>query len=174
MGEQGINLGKDRIGEIELMNCGDYAKIIEYRFNNDIDIIFEIDDTIVKSKSYNDFKKGAIRNPNCIKRQKEGEKNKNFNGEAMTLVKYVNAHNIFVKFTDGNIVNCEYNMFKKGCVKNYFFPSVKNKDLWGGIYNNKKHRKAYKLWYNYFIRVCDVKELEKHPTYKNCSIVKSG
>ena len=37
--------------------------IIEYRNCNDIDIQFE-DNTIIKHKSYNNFKKGSIQNSN--------------------------------------------------------------------------------------------------------------
>ena len=41
--------------------------IIKYRKSEDIDIQFE-DETIVKNKTYNNFKKGNIKNPNYKKK----------------------------------------------------------------------------------------------------------
>ena len=54
---------KSRLNEIKMMNCGMLAKIIEYRKSNDIDVQFE-DGTIVKHRSYSDFVKSSIANPN--------------------------------------------------------------------------------------------------------------
>lgn len=56
----------DRIGETRIMNCGMKATIIKYRTCLDIDIQFE-DGTIVKHRTYDNFKKGTISNPNCRK-----------------------------------------------------------------------------------------------------------
>ena len=52
-----------RIGETRIMNNGQKAIIIKYKKYNDINIKFE-DNTIVYHKTYNNFKKGRIRNPN--------------------------------------------------------------------------------------------------------------
>ncbi len=46
-----------------MMECGMRASIIEYRSPNDIDILFE-DGTIVKHRSFYNFTKGKIANPN--------------------------------------------------------------------------------------------------------------
>ena len=58
-----ISKPTDRLVETRQMNNGMIAKIIAYRSNTDIDIQFE-DGTIVTHKSYCNFKKGLIANPN--------------------------------------------------------------------------------------------------------------
>lgn len=61
---------KERLKEQNINNQGLIMTIICYRKARDIDIMFE-DNTIVKNKSYHNFKKGAIRNPNApINRKK--------------------------------------------------------------------------------------------------------
>lgn len=56
------SLGKlNKIGEIRLMNNGQYAEIIEYRSSEDIDVKFD-DGTIAYNKRYPAFKKGNIKN----------------------------------------------------------------------------------------------------------------
>ena len=47
-------------------NNGQYMTIIGYKDKNHIDVIFE-DGTIVENKTYNNFKKGLIKNPNFKK-----------------------------------------------------------------------------------------------------------
>lgn len=44
------------------MNNRQNAKLIEYRGNKDIDVMFE-DNTVVKHKAYHNFKSGFIKNP---------------------------------------------------------------------------------------------------------------
>ena len=51
------------------MNNGQKAYIIEYRGCNDLDVEFE-DKTIIKHKTYNNFKRGLIKNPNFTNQQK--------------------------------------------------------------------------------------------------------
>lgn len=53
----------NKIGEEIISNQGMLMKIIAYRKNSDIDVVFE-DGTIVSNKSYSEFKIGGIRNPN--------------------------------------------------------------------------------------------------------------
>ena len=59
----------ERLNETRLMNCGMMAKIIAYRKYNDIDIQFD-DGTIIQHRSYGDFVKAAISNPNLYKKVK--------------------------------------------------------------------------------------------------------
>lgn len=63
------NNSKIRMGETRKANNGQKMTIIAYRKSNDIDIKFE-DDTVVTSKTYQNFKRGLIRNPNYLKRKK--------------------------------------------------------------------------------------------------------
>lgn len=60
---------KKRIGKVKMMNCRMSAKIIAYRKNNDIDIQFE-DGTMVRNRTYDNFRKGAIANSKSSKKIK--------------------------------------------------------------------------------------------------------
>lgn len=59
-----------KLGEKHRMNNGLMAEIIAYRSALSIDIKFEIDDLILKNKTYNAFKEGKIKHP---KYNKKGE-----------------------------------------------------------------------------------------------------
>lgn len=52
---------RERVGETNIATNGQVITIIKYRNTNDIDVQFE-DGTIVKHKSYYNFKKGRIKN----------------------------------------------------------------------------------------------------------------
>lgn len=58
----------ERLGEENINNQGLRMKIVEYRNANNIDIKFE-DNYIARSKNYNNFKNGCIKNPNFINRK---------------------------------------------------------------------------------------------------------
>lgn len=59
---------KERLNERKKMKCGMSAKIIAYRKSDDIDVLFD-DGTVVEHRSYRDFTKAAISNPN-LRRKK--------------------------------------------------------------------------------------------------------
>ena len=50
---------KNRLGETRMMNCGMETTIIRYNTSKDIDVRFR-DGTVVKYRTYNQFKKGEI------------------------------------------------------------------------------------------------------------------
>lgn len=112
--------------EIRTMNNGQKAEIIEYRNCYDIDIRFE-DGTVVLHKDYSNFKKGAIKNPNCkciqntenrIKNRVNEKKMMN-NGMYATIIAYRNNKDIDVKFEDNTIVSHrQYSRFKTGNIRN--------------------------------------------------------
>lgn len=126
---------KNRTGEINIAKNGQTITIIGYRRNDDIDVQFE-DGTIIKNKSYDNFKKGKmynqfklgnIDNPNTSLRLKNrtGEKSVTTNEQTMTIIKYRNNQDIDVQFEDGTIVkHKQYISFKKGNIKN---PNYKKK-----------------------------------------------
>ena len=106
---------ENRIGEISLSKNGQKMKIIAYRSAADIDVQFE-DGTIVYNKSYNNFKKGYISNPNY---SRIGEKRKANNCQWMEIIEWFAYKNITVKFEDGTVVkNRAYGCFKKGEIAN--------------------------------------------------------
>lgn len=107
---------KNRVLETNIANNGQVMTIIEYRRNDDIDIQFE-DGTIIKNRSYDNFKKGKIKFPN-IKNRIE-ETNIASNEQTMTIIDYRNNQDIDIQFEDGTIVkNKTYNSFKLGNIKN--------------------------------------------------------
>jgi hypothetical protein len=99
-------------------------KVIRYRASDDIDVQFE-DGTIVENKTYNNFKRGKIRNPSSKHpvSDKKGESVRANNGQLMTVINYRNALDIDVQFEDGTIVKHKtYHNFKRGSVDN---PSIR-------------------------------------------------
>ena len=97
-------------------------------------------------------------------------------GEKMTIVRYGGARDIDVQFEDGVILeHREYGNFKKGNIKNPFFPSVYGVGFMGiGDYKscdeNGKHTKCYDTWNDIHRRCYDPKWHKKQPTYKNCKV----
>lgn len=53
----------DRLGEIQLMHCGDYAKIIEYNSSLDVVVQFQDEHGYICHVEYWNFKKGHVKNP---------------------------------------------------------------------------------------------------------------
>lgn len=68
---------KPKKNEIRVMNNGQKAKIIEYRNCFNIDIQFD-DGTIVEHKTYDNFKRGLIRNPNFKQQEILDEKDEDY------------------------------------------------------------------------------------------------
>ena len=65
-----LNRKKNRIGETNKASNGMILTIIDYRRNNDIDVMFE-DGYIVKHTRYDQFRSGRIRHKSKIKLFKE-------------------------------------------------------------------------------------------------------
>ena len=110
------NIKASRLGETRMMKCGMKAAIIRYGGYNDIDVRFE-DGTIVKHRTYDQFKKDTIVNQN-IKASAEnrlGETRMMNCGMEATIIRYGNATDIDVRFEDGKVVGHKvYNQFKRG------------------------------------------------------------
>ena len=105
-----------RLGETRMMKCGMAATIIRYGNAGDIDVRFG-DGTIVKHRTYDQFKKGGIANPNFNPRL--GETRLMNCGMEATIIRYGGATDIDVRFEDGTIAKCKgYKEFKKGGIAN--------------------------------------------------------
>ena len=101
------------IGEIRTAKNGLKMKLVAWRNANDVDVLFE-DDTLVTGKSYGNFKKGVIKNPNykyspsASRSAKQATKYvgttkmSNF-GMSMTIIAYRSYNDIDVQFEDGFI-----------------------------------------------------------------------
>lgn len=113
---------KDRTGEINFNNDGDQMKILKYRNNHDLDIIF-YDSSIVQRRCYSDFKNGLIKHPNKTANHKAatiiGETNHNSKGEKFKIVEAKDLSHLIIEFEDGTrVINRTYYDFKKGSILN--------------------------------------------------------
>ena len=100
----------------------------------------------------------------------------NNNGEEMRIIRYGSAFDIDIQFQDGTIVEHRvYDAFKKGNIKNPFFPSVFGVGFIGkGKFKsrdaNGKLTKCYITWKSMMERCYDPKYQAKKPTYKGCTV----
>ncbi len=108
-----MGLLTNRLGERKLMNCGEYATIIEYRGTKDIDIMFE-DGTIREKVRYTNFCLGCILKNGNFK-NRIGERRRMNCGVYATIIRYRNADNITVKFDDSDEeMETTYQHFRNG------------------------------------------------------------
>ena len=101
----------------------------------------------------------------------------NTNGEEMRVIRYGGAKDIDIQFVkDGTIIeHREYGDFKKGNIKNPYFPSVYGVGFIGiGEFKtcdeNGKPTKCYIAWVGMYKRCYNPKYHEKKPTYENCTV----
>lgn len=104
--------------------------------------------------------------------QRIGEISFNKYGQKMTLIQYVNALNITVKFESGYITKTCYSNFKKGNIKDNFYPIKYNVGFIGytTTKNEGKDKKSYKVWNSMLERCYSNKSLIHNPTYKDCTV----
>lgn len=88
------------IGERNIASNGMAIEIIDYREYNDIDIRFE-DETIVRGKSYQNFKRGQIAYP---KEQIVGKVYRANNGLDMKILSCDTVRKVTIQFEDGEVV----------------------------------------------------------------------
>ena len=104
------------LGKTKMMSCGMKATIIRYGGCNDIDVRFE-DGTIVKHRTYDQFKKGSIAHPNTKVSAKDrlGKTRMMNCGMKATIIRYGKCMDIDVRFEDGAVVKHKrYSTFEKG------------------------------------------------------------
>ena len=107
---------------------------------------------------------------------KTGETNINFQGQKMKIIRYKNSREIDVLFEDNHILhNVNYSNFKKGTIKNPYFPSVYGVGYFGeGKYkareNDKKMTKEYKVWFAMMLRCYGTNSEINSPTYVDCEV----
>ena len=109
-----------RIGETSKSNNGQMMTIVAYRGISDIDVQFE-DGTIVLHKTYKNFKKGKIANPNYneAKNKYLGMTAIMNNGMEATITEFISTRDISVTFVDGTVVeHVTVVNFLKGRVSN--------------------------------------------------------
>lgn len=111
-------------------------------------------------------------------KDRTGEINYNNFGSKMKIIKYRKANDIDILFVEYDCVlkHRKYSDFKNGKVKCPY-----EKRSWGHgclgegeyqIFENGKHTKCYKTWYN-MLKRCYSKEFHKlQPTYEKCEVCK--
>ena len=104
---------------------------------------------------------------------KVGDVNINKQGLKMEIIAYRKYKDIDVQFEDGTIVkNRQYGDFKKGCIKNLYYPHIYGVGYIGNSksYINGKIIKSYDVWHSMLRRCYYDKYLKDKPTYKECSV----
>jgi len=164
----------NRIGEENINTQGLRMWIKEYRGCNDVDIEFE-DGYISYNKTYNNFKRGLIKNSDYEKQNSKraclidrtGEVKYNNHGIKMTIVEYINTQNIIVEFEGGYRVKTQYDNFKKGKVSNCTNRIAHKVSV---LNENNSTSKEYYKWNSMMTRCYSKKYKEKYPTYKDCIV----
>lgn len=104
--------------------------------------------------------------------QRIKEEGINYQGCLMRITTYNNANDVVVEFCDKHNakVHTTYGNFKKGSVKNPYYPSVLGVGMLGVKYPSKinyKYTKEYILWKAMLDRCFNEKYKIKEPTYKD-------
>lgn len=124
---------KNRVGEKSIhKSTGQEMTLIAYRSCKDVDILFE-DGSILKNRTYHNFKVGSVRHPNIRTRkpgkylghERIGETKVANCGKLMTIIKYRCAQDLDVQFEDGVIVRHRaYSRFRKGQIAHPNMPQL--------------------------------------------------
>ena len=106
------------------------------------------------------------------KNKRIGQENYNHQGCLMKIIEYNKAIDIVVEFQDEYKaqVHTQYGNFKKGNVKNPYYPMVYGVGIIGDKYPSKVNNsqtKEYKIWQAMIRRSFDRKYKENRPTYKD-------
>jgi hypothetical protein len=101
-----------------------------------------------------------------------GEENINYQGCLMRITKYNKSNNIEIEFQDQykTHIKSTYGEFKRGQIKNPYFPSVYGVGIIGNKYsieNNGELAKEYRMWTSMILRCFDKKYKIKAKTYKD-------
>lgn len=160
----------DRINTISINRFGEELKLIRYGNARDIDVEFE-DGTVLYSRVYEDFKNGAILKPNWIYNKYLNEEKYNTQGCLMKIIKINRTlHDIDIQFIDKNMAILEhqqYSNFKRGTIRNPYFPSVFN---YGYVGESLIDVKSYNYWHGILQRCYSKEYHKKKPSYENCKV----
>lgn len=161
----------NRIGEVSYASSGEKMTIIAYRNNADIDIVFE-DGTIVKHKTYQQFKLGKIKNRNYYKNKRIGEtvvlsRYRNISAE---IIDYKDAKNITVYIKDlDEIITTNYTSFSKAEIRPKNYKTICNRGI-SSKPDTESRRDALITWRSMMERCYSEVHLNKNETYKGCIV----
>ncbi len=108
-------------GQTNIASNGMKITLVEYRSQDDIDVLFE--DGYLAHTSIQFFTKGQITNPNYDIYEHQGsvhvgEETVNSQGLKMKILRYKRWADITVEFEDGTVVDTTYGQFKTGKIEN--------------------------------------------------------
>jgi hypothetical protein len=100
----------------------------------------------------------------------------NKSGQSGFVLKYVNKNEVYFKFDLTGWIGCfQMSHIRQGFFKDRLSPSVYGVGFIGDgpykTYENGKRTKVYTTWHTMLQRCYDEKFQEKHPTYKDCTVV---
>lgn len=104
-----------------------------------------------------------------------GEKNYNYQGYLMEIIRYQNSGDIDIKFEDGSVyTHCNYTFFRNGKIKNKNHPTVYGVGYFGyGDHKssiNKVQTKEYSAWQCMIGRCYSDKFQQRRSSYEGCSV----
>ena len=107
-GDCPVCAGKDRVGKVRTNNDGKTMKIVSYNSASDISVEFD-DGTVVPHRTYQQFLRGAIENPNDNYRTRRvGLENVSVTGERMKIIAYRGSKNVDVMLEDGTVLRDQW------------------------------------------------------------------
>lgn len=180
MKNENRNKGSERLLEENINHQGLHMTIIGYLKARAI--LVQFDDGTIVASTYNDFKRGSVRNRNNKRsnlrfyQDKINKININNHGYKMQIIDYKNYYDITVKFIDGYqaTVHTNYSSFLSGEVRN---PNEINK--YGGVLGNEKCslqikdelKKEYNTWMKMLERASKYDDKnERYNSYSNVNI----
>lgn len=109
------HLIKNRVGVTRMMNCGMEATCIAYRNTGDCDFKFK-DGTVIEHRSFTEFKRGSLLNPNIKDKYKKESLKKRYEtigkkyigkvfqtkyGMSYKVIQYTSKNEVLIEFNDG-------------------------------------------------------------------------
>lgn len=105
------------------------------------------------------------------------EERLNYQGCLMRIIEYIDANNIIIEFQDEYMakIHTSYGNFRKGSIKNPYFPSVCGVGMTGNKYPIKINGnlvKEYNIWRHMLARCFNKKFKEENSSYEDVSCCK--
>lgn len=120
------------------------------------------------------FQKGNTYGDVNLKEQRIGEIKYNNDGELMKIIEYIDRDHIVVEFLQyPYIKKSTYSQFKRGCIKNPYFPKFYGVGYIGETEANESngvHFQSYNIWKSILKRCYDEKNYIQHPCYEKCTV----
>lgn len=179
MGNRYKNIKELRIGEEKINNRGSLMRIIDYRSNKDISVLFPEYNWIKEKTTYEKFSKGTLSCPHekdIYKELHTGEEQYNKYGSKMILTEWRKACDIDIYFPeyDWTYKNNQYSNFIRGSINCPYERTVRSVGYLGegeaitSIENQTTRQ--YTVWSSMLDRCYNEKYHIKQPTYIDCSV----